>query len=390
MKRVSVILIGIVSIANLDTPCAIAAPGTPQSTIIRAEHLYTGDGQVLSPGAVLLKNGKIVEVAESIDSDEAEVMTVHSLIPGLVDAYANSGLQGQDAERTEEFTPHLKTVSILDWTDREFREQVAAGSTTLNIVPGTNNVVAGQACIVKSAGDVSNRVLESSSGVCLSVCSDPTSGNSSRSRPDSIYIRQPTNRMGVVWLLRNAFHVAKGNNDTAPAITRILEGETPVFAVSRTQYDIEALISIANEFEFQPILVGGQESWRVVSELAEQDISVVLQRTVPGSSQGMERTRICAETAVRLNEREIPFCFSQSDLLNQARFAVRFGLSRESALQAITSSPAKILQIEDRVGTIAAGKDADLVALDGDPLQFTSAVRWVMVDGAVHFQQDGK
>ena len=190
-------------------------------------------------------------------------------------------------------------------------------------------------------------------------------------------------------MLRNAFHAANADSEGAVVLNEVLRGDRSLYAVSRTHHDIEALIAVAEEFRFQPILVGGQEAWRVADQLQSARMPVVLQRTVPGSSVGAERTRTCAETAVRLSTREVPFCFSEGDLLTQARFAVRFGLSPEAALPAITSVPAEILKIDDRVGSITAGRDADMVALDGDPLQFTSAIRWVMVDGVVQFQQDG-
>ena len=93
--------------------------------------------------------------------------------------------------------------------------------------------------------------------------------------------------------------------------------------------------------------------------------------------------------AARLQEAGVTFCLSGGDLLEQARFAVRFGLTQEAAIAAITSSPAKILKLDDHVGTIATGKDADFVALDGNPLEFTTAVEWVMVNGVIQFEQAG-
>ena len=99
---------------------------------------------------------------------------------------------------------------------------------------------------------------------------------------------------------------------------------------------------------------------------------------------------MAADNAARLHKAGIPFCISQGDLLEQARFAVRNGLEPDAALKAITVSPAKILGLEKRVGAIAEGLDADLVALSGDPLEFTTGVQWVMVEGVVQYKQAGK
>ena len=91
--------------------------------------------------------------------------------------------------------------------------------------------------------------------------------------------------------------------------------------------------------------------------------------------------------ANRLHEADVSFCFSGSGLLNQARFAVRFGLPKPAALQAMTSDAAEILGVGDKVGTISIGKAADLVALSGDPLEFTTPIQWVMVDGVIQFEE---
>jgi len=150
-----------------------------------------------------------------------------------------------------------------------------------------------------------------------------------------------------------------------------------------------ALMTLADEFSLQPILIGGQESWKVTDKLAERRMPVILQRNTPGSARGSERTRVSGDMAARLQAAGIPFCLSGGDLLEQIRFAVRYGLEEKAALAAVTSSPAAILGIDDRVGTIQAGRDADFVALDGPPLEFTTAITWVMVAGVIQFEQAG-
>lgn len=357
--------------------------------IIRAKTLHTGTGEVLTPGSVLVKDGQITEVGATVEADGAAVIEVDTLIPGLIDAAARTGVRQLDDERTKEVTPDMATAAIVDWQDRGFKEQVAAGTTSLHLTPGTSNVIAGIAAAVKTAGPAADRVISDRTGLTLSMCQDPASGNGSRSRPDSIYIRQPTNRMGVVWILRNAFQATRAGTMDSIAMREAADGKLPLFAVSRTQYDINSLMTLADEFSLQPILIGGQESWKVTDKLAERRMPVILQRNTPGSTRGSERTRVSGDMAARLQAADIPFCLSGGDLLEQIRFAVRYGLEEQAALAAITSSPAAILGIDDRVGTIQAGRDADFVALDGPPLEFTTAITWVMVDGVIQFEQAG-
>lgn len=361
------------------------------AVIITAKKLYTVTGDVLEPGSVYVSGGKIKAVGKNLSADGAKTIEVDVLMPGLVDGYSQAGL-AQRAERTREVTPGLMTSNMINFRDRDFTEAISTGTTSLHIAPGADNVFAGIGCAVKAAGNSEKRIFSEKTGMMLSACTDPARGNRSRSRPDSIYVRQPTNRMGVVWILRRTFDAANngGEGKSMDLVRGSIKGDHPVFAVSRTHFDNLSLMEISREFGMKvPIVFGGQESWRIIDDLKEAKTSVVLGRLQPNSPRGQEQTRLAADNAVRLHKAGIPFALSEGDLLDQARFAVRNGLDPKAALEAITISPAKILGIDKRVGAIAEGLDADLVALSGDPLEFTTAVQWVMVDGVVQYKQAG-
>jgi imidazolonepropionase-like amidohydrolase len=270
----------------------------------------------------------------------------------------------------------------IDWSARGFREARADGETTLGIVPGTDNVFAGLSCIVKTAGDRGRRVVKEEHALVITAASDPASGNSARNRPDSIYARQPTNRMGVVWILRNEFARAKSSRSPdAASIREALAGKRPVVCVSRIDYDILSALRLRQDYSLPLTIAGGQEAYKVRDVIAAAKTPVLLgkQSTIVGN--GAENSDTIYNTAGLLHESGVPFALTGGQLLDQARFAVRFGCPPEVALAAITTVPAKIMGIESRVGTIAAGRDADLVALTGEPLEFDSAVRWTLCDG---------
>jgi len=415
----------------------LSQPVHGQDLLIKAKRVITMNGEVLEPGAVVISGGKIKAVGQSLDAGSTNTIEVNTLMPGLVNAYDQTGISGQETERTREVTPRLATADIINMQDREFFEQLSNGITTVNVCPGTDNVISGLSCAVKTAGTVPikskkasagldwhgkpigpdskldwwgapivrdaansgptktrvNRIISANTGLVIAACSDPASRNFSRSRPDSIYVRQPTNRMGVVWILRSTFHRAKTASDDNPndeLLRKALDGEQPIFAVSRTHYDITALLNVGEELGFKPVIVGGEESWKILDTLKDTKTRVVLGSIRPGSERGPERTRVSANNAGLLHRSGVEFCFSGNELLEQARFGVRFGLDPNAALEAITSAPAKILKIDNRVGSIAVGKDADLVAFSGDPLEFTSSVDWVMVNGQAAFRAKTK
>ncbi len=362
---------------------------------IKAQHIHTAEGTVHSPGEVLVVDGKIVFVGESIElSLPATELSVDTLMPGIVNASASYGLSGGDAEVSREVTPDFETLTAVDWRARDFSEALDQGVTTAQILPSTQSVFAGFACVAKTAGGAPDRILAQRNGVVMAMCSDPTSGNRSRTRPDSIYVRQPTNRMGVVWIIRNALHQAgpsgtQGLDSETQAILRgITEGQHSVLNVSRTDFDIRSGLSLGADFGYSPVFYGGDEVYRMLDEFKQSGASLVYTALTTGMTgralRGIEGTELRLNVPGQLEQAEIPFCLAGEQLLDQAQFAVRFGLSPEKALQSITLASAKIIGMDDKIGSIAVGKDADLVALSGDPLQPTSSVKWTMVSGKIY------
>jgi imidazolonepropionase-like amidohydrolase len=363
-----------------------AFPAHAEDLLIRAGKVYTMTGPPLAPGEVLVSNGKIARVGAKLSAPAgARVIDLGSgvLLPGLVDAYSNAGIAGSSAEMTREITPDYRVLSAVDWRARAFREALSEGTTCLGLAPGTDGVFAGLSCAVKTAG--TQRVLDKETGLVITMASDPATGNSSRNRPDSIYVRQPTNRMGVVWMLRSTFARAAQEKSTEPNVVReALAGKRRIYAVSRTDYDLLSLLRLAKEFKFTPTVIGGHEAYKVRDELAAAKAAVILGPLTTNSSlTGPESSEVVWNQPGLLHKAGIPFALSGGHLLEQARFAVRYGLPAEAALEAVTRTPARLLGLENRLGTLEAGRDADLVALNGDPLELTTTIEWILVDGKI-------
>ncbi len=164
-----------------------------------------------------------------------------------------------------------------------------------------------------------------------------------------------------------------------------LGGQRRIYAVSRTDYDLLSLLRIAKEFQFTPTVIGGHEAYKVREELAAAKVSVILGRlTTSPSVTGPEDSEIVWNQPGVLHKAGVTFAFSGGRLLDQARFAVRYGLPAEVAFKAITATPARLLGVDSRVGTLEPGRDADLLALDGDPLELSTSIAWVLADGKIY------
>ncbi|MCU0707822.1 MAG: amidohydrolase family protein [Pirellula sp.] len=367
-----------------------------EAILVEGQHVVLGDGTTLSPGAVLIEGNRIVAVGANIDAPAASRVQAKWVMPGLVNAAARLGVAGGDSEITAEIAPDFDIRSSIDLTSREFTEAANQGVTTAHILPGSQSVFAGTSCILKTTGQGTSgntpRLFVERHGLVLALCSDPTSRNQARGRPDSIFMRQPTNRMGVMWILRSTFHRAQQNTDSpgvSPYAMKIIgqamRQEMPIFTISRTEVDLRSNFELQDEFGVQPILVGGEEAYRTLDVLKERKSRVILSTTAIGADSrsliGPERTKLRWNVAGLLSQEEIQFCLAGDQLLDQARFAVRYGLDREQAIQSVTAIPAQMLNIQGQVGKIAVGLDADILAFTGDPLEFTSGLEWIMVDG---------
>jgi imidazolonepropionase-like amidohydrolase len=370
---------------------AVVSPTFADDTIIKAAKVYTATGAPLAPGMVRVKDGKIAEVAAAIDVPAGvKVIDLGQgvLMPGLIDAHTSIGVEGGAAESTREVTPSFRVLDAVDWSARAFRQTRADGVTTVAIVPGTDNVVAGLSCVVKTAGDAKKRVVAAEQALVITLASDPASGNGSRSRPDSIYNRQPTNRMGVVWILRQEFGRAKAAGTNANGAMRgALAGKRPVVCVSRADVDLVAALRLQTEYPMRLTIAGGQEAYKLRADLAAAKVPVLLGSLTSTPGSGPEQTETILNLAGALHEAGVPIALTGGKLLDQARLAVRYGLPKDAALAAITASPAKLLGLDARLGAIVAGRDADLVALSGDPFDLTSTVRWTMIDGVIRSEE---
>lgn len=404
-KTTSLTLVARVALAAGLLVGSLGSVDGADAVLIRVKHLYAMNGPVQQNVEVLVRENRIVGIGESIEPlGTYQVIEVDTLMPGLIDASSSAGLRGGDAEQTREVTPEFETASTIDWRSRDFVEALAEGVTTVNIMPGTENVIAGFSCLAKTMGDDlsttanNSRIIDPQTGLVMAVCSDPTGGNRSRSRPDSIYVRLPTNRMGVVWIIRNRLQRAAlltqsdatEVDEVDSRLAMVVTGAAKVFGVSRTSYDIETLLSLADDHQFTPILFGGHEAYKTIDSLVLRSVPVVYTAQTADRLIGSERTDLFWNTAGKLDEAGVLVCLAGGQLLEQARFAVRYGMNQDSALEAITTRPADLMGQGDKLGRIAADYGADLVALDGPPLEFTTNIQWVMVNGKIHQTSDGE
>ncbi|GAB5534685.1 MAG: amidohydrolase family protein [Rubricoccaceae bacterium] len=379
---------------------ALAIPAQAQRLAVAADTLYTMAGPPIVNGVVLMRDGKIERVGAGLAIPEG-VRTLRASVvtPGLVDVRGTVGLSGllnqpQDQDQIDEggpIQPSLRALDAYNARDELVPYLLGFGVTTVHTGHTYGAIAAGQTVVVKTAYDtVDEALVDSTTMLAMSIGPSVTRRFSS-----------PGSRSRVIADLRKALYKAKAASSKADssgtvdldqqAWAQVLSGDMPALVTAHRANDILTLLRVAREFPtMNLILDGGAESYLVLDELRDAGISVVLHPTM--IRMGGETQNASFTTAATLHEAGIPFAIQSGYeayvpktrvVLFEAAAAAAHGLPREAALASVTLEAATILGLADRVGSIETGKDADLALFDGDPLETTSHVCAVIVDGRV-------
>ena len=368
------------------------------SFAIQNARIVPVQGAPIENGTILIENGKIKALGKSVSIPAGTPLvdgTGKVIMPGLVDANAHYGLRETSNEQTAEVTPQIRVLAMLNPRSSDFKHALQSGVTSACLTPGSLNVVGGLCAVVKTSGGGIDRMLvRDSVGERAALGTDTFEGNSGFLNAggdlSTLYLRRPNSRMGAVWELRHAFDQPK----KYPALALVRSGSLTLRIQARVENDIRAALTIAQEFRIAHLVIDDcTEGFRVADLLAERHIAVVLGPFVDPQGFGPERAETSLSTAALLSGKGVLVAFGSNDgdvtqLLAWAAMAVRNGMLPEAALRAVTLSAAEAAGVADRVGSLAPGKDADLLILSGDPLDLTTHIERVFVNGQVVYRAE--
>jgi len=388
---------------------AFVAPVRAEVTVIKAGRILTISGEPITDGIILIEDGKITDIGTGIEIPEGAVVVDAGksvIMPGLVDAAAAAPVRGDLNEQSSEITPTFRISDALNPQSKSLKRIVQTGVTTLFVSPGRQNVIGGLGVVVKPTGKIPQQmIIRDEAALTVVMDMDPTRGNRiPRGQPPiNFYFRRPGTRMAIIWMLRKSFFDARQQADSGQTedpnmaiLSSVLKDEIPIHVNARRAIAIRATLKVADEYGLKLILQECTEGYKVAGQLAEREIPVVLGPFYyyPGNmGQNREGRKVNWNNAGILAEAGVKVALSSGeqsgsiDILTAATFAVRHGMDREEALKAITITPAEILGVADRVGSLEKGKDADIVVLSGDPLNVTTRVEKVILNGKTVYQQ---
>lgn len=371
-------------------------------------------------GTVLLSDGKILAAGNGLlPPSDAFVIdaTGKFVMPGMIDAHTHLGVwedgvgwEGRDInEATSPATPHLRAVDAINPDDIAFADALSAGVTSVLVSPGSSNVIGGQSVVVKTFGKVIDEmIVREPAGLKVALGGNPKGTYGSQRK-------MPSTRMGIAavlreWLVRGSEYRRKkeaaaknqnseGKKKSEPPdrdlglemLGRVLDGDIPLRIHVARADDIMTALRISVEFGVRVVLEHVTEGHLVLDELLDADIPVVIGPMLV--SKGVETRNLSFETPGTLAQAGVKVALMTDHpvvpvkyLPLHAGLCVREGMGMEDALRAITINAAAVLGIDDRVGSIETGKDADIVILSGHPFSLMSRVEKVLVGGEVVYE----
>ena len=367
------------------------------TTYIEKASLLVDSGQIQTIGTDII----IPNDAEIIDLDGKFVT------PGLIDVHTHLGVHpeglgsaGHDFNETSAAsTPYVRSLDGLSPQDNGFAEARKNGVTTVQVLPGSANVIGGEMVAVKTVGTVADQmVIKSPSGMKAALGENPKRVHGSKGKA-------AVTRMGVAGLLRQELMRAedynKGlENQTINSrdlgleqLAKVIRREIPLRVHAHRADDIVTIIRIKNEFNIDITIEHCTEGHLLIDFLFENQVPIAVGPTMSAKSK-QELANKAWDTMVLFEQHNIPFAITTDHpvvtidhLLTTAKTAVNHGLSEETALRAMTSQAAIHIGLENQVGSLKEGLDADFVIWSESPFHLMAKVEQTIINGKTVYSQ---
>jgi len=413
--RKSLLLLATSCAAGFMAPSTFAAETAPMILIQNATILTVSHGTI-ERGSILIKDGKIAEVGAGVKAPkDAQVIDANGqfVIPGIIDCHSHIAVDGSVNEGSVSVSSMVNIADVLNPEDVDIYRDLAGGVTVANVLHGSANAIGGQTVVIKLRwGQPASKLPFEGAvpGIKFALGENPKRANFDR------VVRYPVTRMGVEETIRTAFTEARdykakwdlynkrtgaGEKNLIPPrrdlrlepLVEVLEGKRYVHSHCYREDEILMLLRVAKEFgfkvrTFQHVL----EGYKVADELAAAGVGA--STFSDWWAYKVEAYDAIPYNAALMTKRGVVVSINSDDAeeathLNQeAAKSMKFGgLSHDEALKLVTLNPAIQLGIDKRVGSIDAGKDADLVIYNRDPLSDYAVVQKTLIDGRVYFDR---
>lgn len=383
--------------------------------LIKNGKILTMAGRIIENGCVLIKEGKIKEVSEMIqENSDMKVIDVQKswVMPGLIDAHCHlgisvggMGLETDDVnERIHSVTPYVRAIDTLNILNNCFDDAVKAGVTSVMTGPGSANVCGGQFVFMKTKGESIEYMIVKQPAAMKVAFGENTK---------KVYDQRntsPSTRMGTAAILREALFEAKKYKDKKDRAMKnneefdmdfkqepwldVLQKRIPLKAHAHRADDILTAVRIAKEFDVHITLDHCTEGHLISKNIKNSGFNVILGPSFGGVTKHEVKNKTFTtagvlhkegvKVAIMTDHPVVPIQY----LALSAGLAAKSGLGIEEGLKAITINAAHICNVDDRVGSIEVGKDADIVIFSGNPMETFSETLYTIIDGKIVYSKN--
>ena len=367
--------------------------------------LYTMENEQPLSADLLIDYGKIIEIAEKITpTDNMQLINAEGLLvfPGFIDAHSHIGISEEKVtgigdecnENSTPVTPFLRAIDSIHPMDSAFHNALASGVTGAMIGPGSSNPIGGQFAFLKTYGRcVDDMIVLAPAAIKIAFGENPMTTYGMNGN-------LPSTRMGIAAVIReDLFNARQYLNETPPdapqknfrleCYRELFEKKIPLKAHVHRTDDICTAIRIAKEFDLDLTLDHCTEGHLIAEKVAESGFPAIVGPSMAARSK-KEVSESDFKTAGILKQAGVPVALTTDHPVCRLQYlplcaalAVKEGMAEWDALRAISLEAARICRLEHRLGSLAAGKDADVVLWDGHPLNTASSVQMTIVNGEI-------
>ena len=369
---------------------------------VRNAEIYPVTGPVIPSGVMIVTDGKITAIGSDVSiPNNAKTIDAKGrvVMPGIVENHSHMGMKKlwvpADLDNNEISGPinsQLQGIDSIDSTDSAFKIALAAGVTTMNITPGSQTPNGGWAAILKMRGGTTDDMYYASGGHKMAI--------RTTFRDRRIY---PTTHMGVASILREHLVAAQeymeaqesatdaDGGATSPkrdpqleSLAKVLRREEVIGIHATNPLAMQIAIRLAKEFDLDMFFIHASGLEHMVEETAEAGYPISLGPCFTGMGREHPRWKAAvkfAELGGKVTIQQDHPDGPQFYIRHAATMLARNGMSEEEALKTITINSAELFHLEDRIGSLEVGKDADFLIMSGEPLEIDTHVEQVFVEG---------
>jgi imidazolonepropionase-like amidohydrolase len=412
--RFLIAILPVLFVAVLMTPSLRVTAQQSAVYAIRNARMVTVTGQTIERGTIIIRDGRIAEVGANVAAPgNAKVIEGRglSVYPGLIDSGTTLGLtevgsvqETRDTTELGDFNPHMRALVAVNPHSELIPVARANGVTTVLTSP-TGRLMSGQASLINLDGWTWKEMVLKPSVALAMEWPAAAAGRFAAFLPPEATQNLAQQRERQLTALRQKLDDAKAyaqakeareKDQSLPArptdfvleaLIPVVKGEMPVIITASSERDIKGAIELADKYKLKLILRDADDAWKVTSLLKEKNIPVIIGPVTEVPRREDDDYDLQYSHAAKLYKAGVRFAFQTSDaayvrnLPYQAGTAAAFGLPKDEALKAVTIYPAQIFGVDKLVGSIEAGKIANLIVTDGDPLEFKTNVKHMFING---------